>query len=735
MGRKPRQQAVDRSPKPASSPASRSRPNLWAAIGLVLLTAIVYSPVIHHDFVSLDDPTYVSANQHVADGLTWPAIGWAFSTGRAGNWHPLTWLSHLADVQLFGVSSGPHHGVNLVLHILNTLLLFIALHAMTGRTWPSAFVAALFAVHPLHVESVAWLAERKDVLSTVFWMATLWAYVGYVRQRTWFRYALVAGLLSVGLMAKPMLVTLPFVLLLLDVWPLGRVPALTGSAPNPTGSGWTWPVWRPLLLEKLPLMAIAAASGVVTFIAQWQGGAVSGMDTVPVSLRIANALVAYVTYILKMLWPTSLSIFYPLPTSVPILPAIGALVVLTAITMLALRALRTRPYVAVGWLWYLGTLVPVIGLVQVGTQAVADRYTYVPLVGLFIIVAWWFEERVAGQATRQLAAAIVGAVIVGGLAVGARAQVGVWKDSQALWQHALEVNPGNYYAHNALGALFRERGRTGDALSYLVESVRLNGQFPDARDNLGLVLVGQGRLDDAVTQYRTALQLNPGFSQAHNNLGVALAGLGLLDEAISHYRRALELDPDAAMTHNNLGQALASQGKLFEAITQYQEALRLEPVLVDARINLGLAFDAEGHHQEAIAAYTEAIELSPTSAMAHNNLAAALAAVGRIDDAITQYGEALRLDPRAAEPQRNLGFLLASQGKVTEAIGHFSDALRLKPDDAAARADLGMALGAAGRLDEAKAQFQEVLRGDPNNERARRGLARLAGRPPAGAVR
>jgi Flp pilus assembly protein TadD len=681
----------------------------------------------HADFVSLDDPTYVSENPHVKGGLTWSGVVWAFTSGRAANWHPLTWLSHMLDVQLYGVQAGPHHVTSVALHCVNALLLFLVLARATGARGRSALVAALFAVHPLHVESVAWIAERKDVLSTAFWMLTLWAYVGYVRQPRWHRYGLVIVLFALGLMAKPMLVTLPFVLLLLDIWPLGRVAAGAGSSSR-AESPASWRAWLPLVREKLPLIALAAMSSLVTFLVQQRGGAVPDRATFPLAGRAANALVAYVAYIGRALWPSGLTPFYPYPQAIPIWSALGALAGLVVVSAFVVRATRRRPYLAVGWFWYLGTLVPVIGLIQVGMQATADRYTYVPLTGLFIVVAWGVPDVLARWRASRSALPSVAVLVLLALVLATRAQAGVWTNSLALWQHALDVAPDNYYAHNALGALQSTQGRAREAVTHFTASIRLAPTFPDARNNLGLALAAEGHLDEAIAQYQVALQLAPTNAEAHNNLGAAFARRGRLDEAAVHYGEAIALDPDAAAPRNNLGQILKTRGKTVEAIAQYREALRLDPASADVYNNLGLALYSQGKPADAIAQYTEALRLDPASADAHNNLALALMATSRLDEAVRELVEALRLQPDNASVHSNLGFALVAQGRMAEAIPRFTEAVRLQPDLELAHQYLGSALASTGRFDEAIRQFTEVLRLNPKNEGARRALDMLTTR-------
>jgi hypothetical protein len=534
----------------------------WILVALIALNLIVYAPVRHCDFVQLDDPTYVTENPNVSGGVTWSAVAWAFTTGHAANWHPLTWLSHMLDVRMYGVNAGPHHVTSVLLHIANTLLLFGLLLRMTGAPGRSAFVAALFAVHPLHVESVAWVAERKDVLSTLFWMLTLLAYTAYVRHPRWPRYVAVLVLFALGLMAKPMVVTLPFVLLLLDVWPLDRLPHAAGGGKSfevrrpksrvdargrtPATRGRTWlRAWVPLLREKIPLFALAAASSVVTFVVQQRGGAVSDLQGFAFGLRLENALVSYVAYLRDMLWPSALTVFYGFPDAIPAAQVALAVLVLAAISFVVFRLARRCPYLPVGWLWYLGTLVPVAGIVQVGLQARADRYTYVPLIGIFIMVAWGMPDLLARWRTVRRAVPLIAALVVVACAVATRAQVAYWKDDVALWTHATMVtmNTDEYHAHMSLGA----------------------------------ILGNQGRLDEAVRHFSAAVRLQAGSVEAQSNLGLALAKQGKLREAIGPFAEAVRLAPDQEVTHLNLGFALSKAGRVDEAVRELSEVLRIDP--------------------------------------------------------------------------------------------------------------------------------------------------------------
>lgn len=546
------------------SPSPVSGPTLWFLLALAALTAVVYAPVRHFDFVQVDDPAYVTENPHVLRGLTPEGIAWAFTTGDAANWHPVTWLSHMLDVQLFGVAAGPHHLTNVLLHMANTLLLFGLLVQLTGAVWRSALVAALFAVHPLHVESVAWVAERKDVLSTLFWMLTLWAYLGFVRSQGSTAgaaappatsrsrrgyYLLMLAFFALGLMAKPMLVTLPCVLLLLDIWPLERLRLATREVRSPkandrpsgrsaagsprAGAGrrrskdrparartpgkpdllsMAWPLVR----EKLPLFVMAVASSIVTVIVQQRGGAASTLEAYPFSLRLQNALVSVVAYLRGTLWPEGLTVLYPFPESVPDWQVAGALAVLGGISFVVYRLARRHPYLLVGWLWYLGTLMPVAGLVQVGLQARADRYTYVPLIGIFIMVAWGVAALLDRMRGGRHVVPIAAIAVILGCTLTARAQVGYWKDNVTLWTRVttLTLHVDEYEAHMSLGTTLGNQDRVDEAMRHFAEAARLRPQSDAAHCSLGLALARSGRAIDAAREFNEALRLNPGNQAA-----------------------------------------------------------------------------------------------------------------------------------------------------------------------------------------------------------------------------
>jgi len=623
----------------AVAPPARAPSRAGGAIAIVLFLATfaVYFQTRQFAFVNFDDPEYVSANAHVRGGLSAANIAWAFTSTESANWFPLTRLSYLLDGELFGSDSGWFHLTSVLIHALAALLLFAFLRRATGAIWSSAFVACVFALHPLHVESVAWVAERKDVLSALFWFLALWGYVRYAERPSAGRYALVAAAFCLGLMAKPMIVTLPLLLMLLDLWPLGR---------------------RQRFAEKLPLFGLAIAASIATFVVQEHSGAVRELAVFPLGERIANALVSYIVYIWKTIWPSGLAVFYPYPAQVPAWQAAAAAMALALalVTIAAIRQPKARAYLTVGWLWYLITLAPVIGIVQVGAQARADRYLYVPMIGLLLVLAWGARDAVQRWPRLRNFAAGLAILLCAACLLATWTQVGYWRNSQTLFAHAIEATGDNYLAQHNLGsALLSE---------------------PD-------------RLEEAAAHLREAVRLTPGSVRARTDLGSALAKMGRLPDAIAEYQAALKLDPSAAILHHNLGSALSQSGRLVEAIAEYEQALRIDPGYEDARRDL------------AAAHYSRGVELAKSP--------------GRATEAIGELEAALHIQPDYPEAHNNLGVILSQiPGRSVEALSHLRDAVRLRPNYAEARYNLALALAESGRVADAIAEIQAGLRFGPD---------------------
>lgn len=605
----------------------------WVFLFLAVATLVVYWQVQYHDFVNYDDPAYVVSNRHVRAGLTLNGISWAVTAMDLSNWHPLTWISHMTDCQLFGLNPAGHHWTSLLLHLLNVFLLFFVLYRFTGERWKSAMVSALFAIHPLNVESVAWVSERKNVLSTLFWMLTMLAYGSYTVRPQWKRYVVVVVVFALGLTAKPMLVTLPFVLLLMDFWPLRRT--LTGLACGDAGRGGAR--WIPagegkiffirLLREKIPLFILTAISIIMTLRAA-SDQAIAAPEILPLLSRIENASVSYVRYIGKLFWPEGLAAFYPYLHSWPTVQITGAVLVLVCITAFVIRKFRVFPYLAVGWFWYLGTLLPVIGLVQVGMQAMADRYMYVPMIGLLIMLVWGVPNLLRGWRTASIVLAAASGMILLFLMICTYFQVQHWQNSIRLFRHAISVTSGNHVAHNLLGNALRDTEQ----------------------------------LEDAATNYRKAIAINSGYWSAYNNLGVTYALQKRYEDAIGLYMKALQIKGDDALIRFNIGDALMRAGRIDEAESQFKQAVRLRP----------------------------------DEASFHNSFGVALLRLGRYDEAAGEFRDTIRLDPSHAGAHYNLAMVLCRQESLHEAVLHFSEALRIRPDYNEARRNLQRTLGKMG---------------------------------------
>jgi tetratricopeptide (TPR) repeat protein len=606
--------------------------DIFLCLSIAGITLAVYWQVQHYDFVSCDDPIYVTENPYVQSGLTRGSFISAFTTTPGGLWIPLTWLSLMLDYDLYNLDPQGYHLTNLLLHTINIIILFFVLKRMTKRLGQSAFVAALFAIHPLHVESVAWITERKDVLSTLFWMLTMFAYARYAESPCINRYLPIFLFFALGLMAKPMLVTLPFVLLLLDYWPLGR---LRFSPLRRNGNHqFPRPALFQLFLEKAPLFVLSVLFSLVTFFAQQNAGALAPIERISLKLRILNALVSYVAYIGKMIWPLNLAVLYPHPgNTLSTWQWALAGLFLVFISVLVIRTSRDYPFLTVGWLWYLGTLVPVSGLSQAGNQAMADRFTYIPSIGLFIFISWGIPKLVSRWRYKDMGLASIAAALLLILTAATWLQVRYWANSITLYEHTLAVTANNPVASNGLGAALARQGRFAAATSHYYEALRTNPHFLDAHNNLGIALAKLGRLAEAVAHYSEALRLNPEYADAHNNLGNALIAQGKVDEAIGHYTEALRINPRNTNAHNNIGNALLAEGRADEAIAHFSEALRLNPDRPEIHYNLGAALIRLDRTREAIGHFREALRINPAFARANIALTIALGAQGKTDDA------------------------------------------------------------------------------------------------------
>ena len=595
------------------------RSELLIAAALAVATLAVYGQVISHQFINFDDDVYITLNAHVLHGVNWQDVKWAFTTAHGGYAHPVTWLTHQFDYQLHGAWAGGHHLTNVVLHTINALLLFLLFWRMTRELWPSAFVAALFAIHPLHVESVAWVAERKDVLSGLFFLLTLHAYAAYAAKPKVWRYVLALGLFILGILSKPMLVTVPFVLLLLDYWPLRRMTFQRSKRDLPGRPNIGRLIW-----EKVPFALVAGAWSIVTFVLQKGAGAI---DQHGILLRIANAIVSYATYLWNTFWPQNLAVFYPYPVAVSwgLITVSAALLVLISFLCIARR--RSSPYLIVGWFWYLGMLVPVIGLIQVGAQAHADRYTYLPQIGLCFALSWEVAELTKSWSFRRSWLPIGAAVVIAMLMVRTWNQTAVWHDSESLWRHALAVTANNAVVHNNLGSALGQQGKHTEAIPHFAEAVRIRFDYFDALLNLGMALREQGRAEEAVGFFRRALREKPDSAKAHWQLGLALDDQGENNDAMQQFYEAIKLTPEDYGMRTDLGVKLAYQGKLSEAIEQCSESVRLNPNGAEAHYNLGLVLFAAGKQEESVREFSNALRLKPDLTVARDSLKRAQAQV------------------------------------------------------------------------------------------------------------
>ncbi|MBT0666241.1 tetratricopeptide repeat protein [Geobacter pelophilus] len=644
-------------------------PTTFIPLLLVAATLLVYWQVIYHDFTNLDDLVYLVNNPYVSSGLNSFSIQWAFTTFHGANWHPLTWLSHMLDVQIYGMRAGGHHFTSVLLHVANTVILFFLLCRMTRKVWQSALVAALFALHPLHVESVAWASERKDVLSTFFWILSIWWYVCYVEQRRLLWYLLAVASMALGLMSKPMLVTLPCVLLLLDYWPLARSQSLGIR-----------------LLDKGPFAVLAVASCLVTIRAQTN--AISSLEATSLGDRLINGVVSYTLYLWKTVNPWNLAVFYPFPEAFPFWQVLGSTGFIAVVTVWVVLQRHTRPYLMAGWLLYLGTLVPVIGIVQVGSQQMADRYSYIPLIGIFIMAVWMISGlSVAWVHRRRICTGLSLLVLAVCMTLTWR-QVSFWSDSTTLFTHALAVTGDNYVAHYCLGLDLEKTGRCDEAISHYKKANALATWYSGPYLHQAICLERNGRNYEALALFNHAQGLEPNTIEVYLRKGLLLEKLGRLAEAIETYTTALAIDPHAADAHFYLAEALRKLKRLDDAEKHYLTALRINPLSAEYHNYFGTLLVEQGKLSEAANEYLSAISYDAHLTSAHHNLALLFQNTNRMDDAEMHYLRALEIDPLLFKTHNNLGVLYAQQGQRHKAVQHFEAALKIKPDYQEARENL-----------------------------------------------
>jgi tetratricopeptide (TPR) repeat protein len=627
-----------------------------------LFTTIAYWEVRHNDFINLDDELYVTNNLHVKEGLTFKSVFWAFTSTQNGQWSPVAFLSHLLDCTFFGLNAGGHHITNLLFHTMNTLLLFFLLSRMTASLWQSASVAAIFALHPLHVESVAWIAERRDVLHAFFLLLTVWVYINDVKKPKWFRHIGVLLCFIFAVMSKPMAVTLPFTLLLLDYWPLGRLRiGKEDQGPKPFTAPWLKAIRQNvpishLLIEKASLFSVAVIISSFTLFSVWGSKSLASLESLSLIARIENAAVSYIGYILKMIWPNPLAVLYPHPMTLPVWKVMCATFLLLTITILVTIGRKKHPYLIIGWLWYLITLLPTIGLFQAGIQSMADRFMYMPMIGLLIMVIYGFSDMCVKWPYQRLPLIAISVLLVMTLTVLTRAQVKLWRNSETLFKHTLQVTDNNYFIHNHLGA----------------------------------ALAAQEKDQEALIHFNRSLEINPHYAHAHSNLGALLLRQGKYQEAIPPLIAALQIEPDCVEAHTNLGIILSKYGKVKEAMDHFSEAIRINPNYEEAYFNQGNVLLQMKEYEEAIHYFNKALSINPTNFKTYNNLGLSFLGLGDAEKAMDCYHKALNINPGDADTQCNLGGLFIRQGQYEKAIFHLTKALRINPNDREMHFTLGM---------------------------------------------
>ena len=682
------------------------RPKTWVVsiiyLALALSTLAIYWQVRQFDFVNWDDNVFVHQNPNVVSGLTTDNLQWSFGIHGPGQWHPVSWWVHQLNCQLFGVESGAHHMVNVTLHVIVTLLMLTVLWRVTQSFWPSALVAALHSLHPLSVESVAWISHLREPLSLLFWLLVIWAYSVYARQGGVMRYLLVVLLFTLGLMAKPTLITLPCVLLLMDWWPLHRF----SVGPNQDNdSGHAKLVHRSigqLVLEKVPLLVLSFVSVYLAYLCQKSMDAVVSLESHSWGARLANAAQSYVLYLRNMVWPTNLATLYPLPEQFSTIYVVGSLLILLGITVTALVLWRKAPHLIVGWLWYLGTLVPVIGILKMGEMtAMTDHYMYVSLLGIYIAIAWqlaaWVKEN---PKLKYMVSGFVAIVLVAFSLLSSK-QIAVWRNSETLWKHTLSVVDDSSVAHNSLGDALMQSGQFAEALIHFQEAVRLEPTYVEAINNSGNAQQVLGRSDDAIASYRAALKIAPDNAEVHYNCGVVLQQRKQWHEAIEHYREALLIKPNFAPAHNNCGLTLRASGREEEAIEHFELAAEIDPGLMAAYVNLGLTLRSLHRNEEAIEQFEKALRIEPDNFIANYNSGIALRSVGRRAEALKRFETAVRLRPNVGGAHYGLAWIMATAPEDQlrdgiRAIEHARRAVELTKDSpftldalAAAHAEAG----------------------------------------------
>lgn len=643
-----------RTQAPAVMP-SQNRTVAFTCALLAFVTFAVYWRVKDNEFINFDDNIYITENVPVLGGLTWPDVKWAFTTGHTGYPHPLTWLTHQFDYQVYKNWAGGHHLTSVAFHVANALLLFLFLWRTTRLLWRSAFVAAVFALHPLHVESVAWIAERKDLLCGFFFFLTLHAYVSYAKETSLYYYVLALLFFAAGLLSKPMIVTLPFVLLLIDIWPLGRM-KFGASKPDRSAT----PTVMRLVAEKVPFLLLAIAWSVITLIVQKEGGGLARMETVDVGARIATATVSYAVYVWKTLWPHNLALFYPYSRHLPWLIVLGALALLVVISAMCIKRRNSSPFLLFGWLWFLGMLVPVIGILQIGGQARADRYTYLPQTGLTIALTWTAFNLSKSWRHRRALLTGTAVIVLALLAWRTWDRTSVWHDSESVWRDTLAATAPNYTAHVQLCDALLRQGRIDEAIAEAAMAVRLQPNGVEGHSNLAIALSKKGDMENALNQWQRALDIEPNRPKLHYNIATVLAEEGRLDEAISHYEQELQIQPEFAEAHSNLGSALFRKGRLDDALVHFEKALAANPRLAKGHYNAATVLVQKGRAREAVDHLQQVLELDPSNADARVELGVAWSQAGHMDLAINAWEKTLESQPDNVNAAYDLAWVHAT---------------------------------------------------------------------------
>ncbi len=700
------------------------RPVLVACLALVVFVLLVYWQIRDYEFIVFDDDKYVTDNRHVKSGITWEGVKWAFSLKHKHDkmhWHPLTWLSHMLDCDLYGLNAGMHHNGNMILHALNSFLLFLGLYYMTGGFWKSFFVASIFAVHPINVDSVAWISARKNILSTFFWMLGILIYTRYTKQPGIYNYILFFVIFIAGLMAKTMLVTLPFVLLLFDFWPLKRIDLKSiGLKSYETGggsdtSGITGVTVFHAVVEKIPMFVISVFFVLLNSSVMKQYGTIVSTETISMTLRFENAVVSYICYLWKLFWPANLAVYYPYPDSIPLWHSGGAFGLLIGMTFIMVSLYKKMPYLPAGWFLYLGTMFPVIGFMQIGLwPAMADRWAYIPFIGIYVIIAWGGEEILRKLNFSKTAVVTFSSAVIILLGTAAWWQAGFWKDSVTLFEHSLAVAEDNCQSRTNLGMGFVNKQKMADAEAQFKEAIRLCPDFDYAHNNLGNLLSRRGDIEGAVKHFSEAIRLNPGYKEAYNNLAVALVRLGRSDDAINHYRTALIIDPEYKEAHNNLALEYLKSGRASDAVKHFLEAVRIDPRFAEAYNNLGSVMQQSGDLRKAVELYKKALIINPDLQVVQKNLDRAIAAQAEKEKTISNLLKQLKENPGDHMLCLKAGNFYKEKMELGRALTYYKKALIIKPDFIEAKNGRAIVYAMQGEYEKALVLLKEVISIQPD---------------------